>query len=548
MVRLFIIFFLFLIQAVSSEINAQTGEKYRITFRDKSNNKYKIDRPEQFLSKRSLERRNRQNISIDETDLPVSDYYLDSLAKLGITVINISKWFNSAVVKSVTPGFPDILDKLGFITKKEKVYSISFQKSMIQKFHIDILESDATVMSDYGMAKEQIYLSNGQFLHQKKFRGEGMLIAVIDAGFYKADELPAFETMWNESRIMGIRNFVDDETPIFRAHAHGMYVLSIIGGNIPGQLVGTAPKASFWLIRSEDTSSEFPIEEDNWVAAAELADSVGADVINSSLGYYEFDDPAMNHTYADMDGKTTRVSKGAEMAASKGIFVSASAGNEGTNNWHYIIAPSDAKNILGVGAVDSLDRKAYFSSFGPSSDGRVKPDITAMGYADAFQNTNGTIARGSGTSFSSPVLAGLAACLWQAFPEISNQDLIKAIIKSGRNYQTPDDGIGYGTADFLFAYYYLQSQSPAGNNKQMSVFPNPFTNKLTIIIPEIVNSTLEIKLLNSTGQIVKQQEVQGTGSDIEMIILSELENLNQGTFIIKADTGGKIYLAKVIKL
>lgn len=548
MVRIFSIFFLLLVLTTAKKTTAQTGDKYRITFRDKSNNTYRTDKPEEFLSQRSLDRRSRQNIQLDETDLPVSDFYLDSLAKLRIMVINVSKWFNSAVVKSDNPGFPDILDNLSFVTKKEKVYSANIKKLAIQKFQTIINASNYTGNSDYGMAKEQIYLSDGQFLHKKGFRGEGMLIAVIDAGFYKADELPAFDSMWNESRIMGTRSFVDDRTPLFRAHAHGMYVLSILGGNIPGHLVGTAPKASFWLIRSEDTSSEFPIEEDNWVAAAELADSVGADVINSSLGYYEFDNPAMNHTYADMDGETTRVSLGADMAASKGILVSASAGNEGNNSWHYIIAPSDAKNILGVGAVDSLDQKAYFSSFGPSSDGRVKPDITAMGYADAFQSSNGLIARGSGTSFSSPVLAGLAACLWQAFPEISNQELRNAIIQSGRNYQTPNDGIGHGTADFLVAYYYLQAQSTTGKEEEMSIFPNPFTDKLTIIIPEKVQSSVRIQLINSTGQVVKTQEIQGSGANIEIIRISGLEFLNQGTFIIKADTGDKIYSGKIIKL
>jgi len=530
------------------DATAQSKDKYRITFRDKANNKYSLERPDEFLSQRSLERRARQKILINETDLPVSGFYLDSLSKLGIEVINFSKWFNTALVKSDQNTFPDILNNLDFITDKKKVFSSSVQKSAIYKFNSEIMAVESPVNSYYGYAKEQISLSNGQFLHNKDYKGDGMVIAVIDAGFFKANELPAFTTLWGNSSILGTRNFVDDNVNVFNAHPHGMYVLSIIGGNIPGTLVGTAPESSFWLIRSEDTSSEFPIEEDNWVAAAELADSVGADVINSSLGYYEFDDPSMNYTYTDMDGKTTRVTQGAEIASSKGIFISVSAGNEGNKNWHYIIAPSDAPNVLSIGAVDSLDQKAHFSSFGPSADGRVKPDVTAMGHADAFQGSNGSIVRGSGTSFSSPVLAGLAACLWQAFPDISNLELNEAIKKSGRNYHNPNDGIGYGTADFLLAYYYLQSQSPSGTKDQLRIFPNPFIDYVTIIIPEAIETPIDINILNSTGQIIKNKEVQGSGSSIEIIRISELGNLIQGTYIIKINTGNMIYSSKIIKL
>ncbi len=530
------------------DATAQSKDKYRITFRDKANNKYSLERPDEFLSQRSLDRRARQKILINETDLPVSGFYLDSLSKLGIEVINFSKWFNTALVKSDQSTFPDILNNLDFINDKKKVFSSSIQKSAIQKFNSEIMAVESPVNSYYGYAKEQISLSNGQFLHNKGYKGDGMVIAVIDAGFFKTNELPAFTTLWDNSSILGTRNFVDDNVNVFNAHPHGMYVLSIIGGNIPGTLVGTAPESSFWLIRSEDTSSEFPIEEDNWVAAAELADSVGADVINSSLGYYEFDDPSMNYTYTDMDGKTTRVTQGAEIASSKGIFISVSAGNEGNKNWHYIIAPSDAPNVLSIGAVDSLDQKAYFSSFGPSADGRVKPDVTAMGHADAFQGSNGSIVRGSGTSFSSPVLAGLAACLWQAFPDISNLELNEAIKKSGRNYHNPNDGIGYGTADFLLAYYYLQSQSPSGTKDQLRIFPNPFIDYVTIIIPEAIEAPIDINILNSTGQIIKNKEVQGSGSSIEIIRISELGNLIQGTYIIKINTGNMIYSSKIIKL
>ena len=533
---------------VNSTFSQSIGDKYWVKFRDKTNNDYSLERPEEFLSSRSLERRSRQEIQIDESDLPVSRVYLDSLKSLGITILNTSKWLNSAVIKSEHILLPDTLKSLSFVVDYQKVYSTQIIKSAINKFNSNISLGQKRFESEYGMAYEQISLSNGNFLHEMGYKGKGIMIAVLDAGFYHANSLPAFDSLWIQSRIIGYRNFVDDQQNIFESHPHGMYVLSIMGGNVPGQLVGTAPEASYWLLRSEDTSSEFLIEEDNWIAAAEFADSIGADIINSSLGYYEFDDPEMNHSYADMDGKSTRVSIGANIASSKGILVVASAGNEGNKSWHYIIAPSDAENVLSIGAVDSLDNKAAFSSFGPSSDGRVKPDITAMGQADAFQGINGFIARGSGTSFSSPVVAGLAACLWQSFPYIKNTELSEAIVRSSRYFHSPDSGVGHGTANFLLAYHYLKALNSTDLEQKLSLFPNPVYDSFTIIVPNESKAGIELRIFNLTGQLVRQESFNSTDQEIFITTITGMSQLSSGTYFLKINTENKTYSNKIVKL
>ena len=548
MQKSWLLYILFILVVINSTFSQSTGDKYWVKFIDKTNNDYSLERPEEFLSSRSLERRSRQEIQIDESDLPVSRVYLDSLRSLGITILNTSKWLNSAVIKSEHILLPDTLESLGFVVDYQKVYSTQIMKSAINKFNSNISFGQKGFELEYGMAYEQISLSNGNFLHEMGYKGKGIMIAVLDAGFYHANILPAFDSLWIQSRILGHRNFVDDQQNIFESHPHGMYVLSIMGGNVPGQLVGTAPDASYWLLRSEDTSSEFLIEEDNWIAAAEFADSIGADIINSSLGYYEFDDSEMNHSYADMDGKSTRVSIGANIASSKGILVVASAGNEGNKSWHYIIAPSDAENVLSIGAVDSLDNKAAFSSFGPSSDGRVKPDITAMGQADAFQGINGFIARGSGTSFSSPVVAGLAACLWQSFPNVKNTELSEAIVRSSRYFHSPDAGVGHGTADFLLAYHYLKALISTDLEQKLSLFPNPVYDSFTIIVPNESKSGIELRLFNSTGQLVRQEAFKSTDQEIFITTITGITQLSSGTYFLKIYTENKTYSNKIIKL
>ncbi len=352
-------------------------------------------------------------------------------------------------------------------------------KSAFNKFND--FEGDDNVLIDtslYGLSVYQIGLMNGQFLHNQNYKGQGMQIAVLDGGFYHADEYPAFDSLWANNQILGTRDFVDPTVSFFQTNYHGMSVLSCMGGNIPGQLIGTAPKASYWLIRSEDTDTEYLVEEDNWVAAAEFADSAGCDIISTSLGYYTFNDASMNHTYADMDGKTTRVTKGANIAFSRGMLVFASAGNEGTYSWKHIIAPADGDDVIAVGAVNRDSVAAPFTSLGPASDGDVKPNVSAVGWNTYLETNNGDLGHLSGTSFSAPVMAGMAACLWQMYPDATARNVKNIIEMSCNKYNNPDSVVGYGIPDMAKAGFEMISDLPiitVTSSGKWIAYPNPVT-------------------------------------------------------------------------
>ena len=417
---------------IITDIQSQTApDKYWLQFTDKNHTPYSLDLPEEFLSLRSINRRIKHNVDFQWNDLPVDPAYVDSLKKLGLKILNVSKWFNAITVQSTDYELIDTITNISFIKGKKLVkrfystgkYKDKFQDELVITPDLKVSGS-VGYLSNYGLSRNQIEMLNGHLLHSKGFRGEGMVIAVLDGGFSSTDTISALDSIKYNNQILGTKDFVRGGKIRYDASWHGTAVLSTMAGNIPGLLVGTAPKAWYWLLRCEDSDSEYIIEEDNWVAAAEFADSAGVDIINSSLGYSSYDDESTSHSYEDMDGNTSRVTIGADIAAGKGILVVTSASNQGNKPWHYITSPGDGDSVLTVGAVDSTGVYAYFSSTGPSADGRVKPDVTAQGMATIIMGRDGKIGKGNGTSFSSPLIAGLSACLWQAFPEMTNMQII----------------------------------------------------------------------------------------------------------------------------
>ena len=277
---------------------------------------------------------------------------------------------------------------------------------------------EITTDYNYGNASNQIEMLKGEVLHQNNFTGEGMQIAILDAGFPNVDNFAAFKHIQDNNQILGGYDFVQRNEDFYTGYSHGMSVLSTIAGFLENEFVGTAPDAEFYLFITEDYDNETPLEESLWVEAAEKADSLGVDVINTSLGYTTFDNPNYNYTYNDMDGKTTFISRGAEIAFSRGLLLVNAAGNEGDTLWHYISAPADAESVLSIGAVNAVGTIAPFSSYGPTSDGSIKPDVCAQGSECIHYKCSGNIATSNGTSFASPILAGVITCLWQAFPEM----------------------------------------------------------------------------------------------------------------------------------
>lgn len=423
--------------------------KYRILLKDKAATTYSLEHPEAFLSQKALERRQRQHLPVDSTDLPVCGKYLDEIRKQGVRIVVAGKWENFVTVSCNDTTSIDRIAALPFVRSTEKVWTAPRRKAKVPER--DSLENRLTVHPDslYGVATAQIQLSNGQKLHEAGFRGEGKTIAIIDAGFHNADKMEAMRNI----RVLGTKDFVGpDGTDIYGESSHGMMVLSCIGMNRPNIMVGTAPEASFWLLRSEDEYSEQLVEQDYWAAAVEFADSVGVDVINTSLGYFTFDDPSKNYRLRDLNGRHALMSREASHIADKGMVLVCSAGNSGMSSWKKITPPGDAENVLTVGAVDRNAELAPFSSVGNTADGRIKPDVVAVGLGSDVMDTNGNQGKANGTSFASPIMCGMVTCLWQACPQLTAKQLIELVRRCGDRAAYPDNIYGYGVPDMWKAF------------------------------------------------------------------------------------------------
>ncbi len=522
--------------------------KYIVRFKDKAGTPFTTNDPSKYLSQKSIQRRIKQNIAIDETDIPINPSYIDSVRLAGdVTILDKSKWLNQVCIETTDAVALSKINSMSFVINSQPLMRpVNAQSPGNNKFNEEVGSittpqaiNNVTDFFDYGNSTQQIHIHEGEYLHNKGFHGEGMLLAILDAGFYHYLTLPAFDSVRNNHQIIETYDYVNNETSVDEDHPHGMQCFSIIAGNIPGQLVGSSPNAKYYLYRTEDVSSESPVEEQYWAAAAERADSIGVDVITTSLGYNTFDNPAFNHKYADMDGNTTIIAKAADLAAKKGMIVMVAAGNEGTKPWHFIITPADADSVLTVGAVNSSGVPANFSSYGPSSDGRVKPAVVSVGVSTALSSTSGTVGAGNGTSYATPNLAGLVTCLWQAFPEFSNMEIIQAVEKSSSIYNTPDDRIGYGIPNFHIAYDNLEQQRISKNmdsilgNKNIKIFPNPLKDNFSVLIKPKKSGTGSFALFTSSGKLLLLRSVSLLEGQSQFIKFNDLQPLSKGLYILK---------------
>ena len=502
------------------------GGYYWVSFTDKENNPFSVDQPEAFLSSRSISRRMQQGLPVTEADLPPNPAYLDSLkADDEVEVWYASRWFNGALIHTTAESSIERIRSLSFVAETELVkpaedavmenqesYPASVnkrgaqgvQKESLDHAFIDLSGNDSWKGHfpglDPGYSRATLEQINGVSLLEEGFRGAGKLIAVLDAGFYSANQLSAFSSLWASGGIAGIYDFVEKPGNIFGSSPHGTYVLSVMAGLKPGTLMGTATEATYWLIRTEDARTEYLIEEYNWLAGAELADSVGADIINSSLGYTVFDEPTQNHTYQDLDGESTVVAKAANLAFERGILVVNSAGNYGNQSWKYIGSPADSFGALGVGAVNIEGTVAGFSSRGPTADGRIKPDIMAHGQGVPVADLSEGVGLASGTSFASPVIAGMAASLWGKHPDADVQEIKRAIIESSHLYFQPDTIYGHGIPDFNWASRLLQYDFQP--EEKLVVFPNPVSPSSFISYHSEIHQPYLIEIFDIRGQLV----------------------------------------------
>ena len=542
---------------MAGQIFAQS--KYVIFFSDKNNSPYSVSSPNAFLSQRAIDRRSQQGIAITSHDFPVNPAYVNGLVNAGAQVINTSRWFNSATVMISNPSVLGTILALPYVSDWKVVGRVAGVQPVPPKFDDEKLISKAPVATtpfrtasfNYGSSYNQVAMLKGDIMHQNGYTGAGKVIAVLDAGFPGVDNLPAFDSIRNNNQILSTWDFVDNNSNVYDDHYHGTMVLSVIGGNIPGELIGTAPHASFLLLRSEDAPTENIIEEYNWAAAAEYADSAGADIINSSLGYTVFDDPSQDHTYADLDGNTTPISRAADMAASKGMVVCNSAGNEGNGTWFRISAPADADSILAVGAVDPTSIYVPFSGKGPSFDGRVKPDIAAQGQQTLAANPWGgsaNVTPANGTSFSSPLIAGMVATLWQCNPGATNMQIIQAIRQSATQSLNPDSLLGYGIPDFPVACMLLAGLNPGSslNGDMLFVEGNPFTDQLNFAVFTTMQQSAGIRITDMLGKMIydEQHALQGLTKNQFSIPSAAF---SKGIYFLEVTTENKRLVRKVIK-
>ncbi|MBI4945838.1 MAG: S8 family peptidase [Bacteroidetes bacterium] len=528
--------------------------KYIVYFKDKGTKK-NYDTPEKLLSSKAIERRNQQGILMDDDDMPVNVQYLNELSSAGCKLLSTSKWLNSTSITTVLSP-QELQQRFVFIkqivsVKDTSVKYESSPKYLEQKTNLNYSKIASTI--DYGQANTQNTMLGIECLHKDGYTGKNTTIAVIDGGFLGADTMRAFDSLRIQKRIIGAFDFVANDSFPYRMDEHGAGVLSVITANLPGQMVGIAPHAKFLLARTI-TFGNYDIHADEylWIRAMEWADSSGADIISTSLGwsnYYGGGDT--NYTYANMDGRTTIVTKGASIASRKGIIVVASAGNQGNKSWHYISAPCDGDSVLCVGAVDYTKTHSYFSSYGPSYDGRIKPDVMAMGQSVkvVWPGTSGVTSM-NGTSFSAPLIAGLTACLKQKHPGSTNMEVINAIIQSADRYSNPDFTYGNGIPNACTADSLLTNINEIKNNSTLNfqLYPNPAHNELQYEIGSIEKTTLQIRIINILGQIVIN-ETKNIDKGISNHTLN-ISELSSGSYVLQiitdsgTDTRQKQFLIK----
>lgn len=528
--------FLLLFLAATMFAQAQVATNiYWVQFTDKEGSPYSIDNPEAYLSPRALQRRANLNIAIDEYDLPVNPQYLQAVADCGAEIINPSKWLNGVSVHVTDPSVIEAINALDCVMTVRNCPNDLKAQEQKERWLANEMKPAASTRSSkgfYGGAEDQVKQLNVDVLHDMGFDGTGVIIAVLDGGFEGAENTSCFDNMREEGRLLGTRDFVYGSNSVYTQSTHGTSCLSTMGAYDPNNMVGTAYKASYYLIHTEDGDSENIIEEYNWVSGAEYADSLGVDVCSTSLGYITFDMSQWNHPFEHYDGKTAPMSIGAEIAASRGMICMNAAGNEGDGNCTLGI-PADAEHIVTVGAVNAAGDRASFSSVGPTYDGRIKPDVMAMGEGTYVASGYGSwwpYYNGNGTSFATPVLAGAVACLRQARPYSSVQEICDALRACGNRAENPDSKYGYGIPDFSQALELLKvEEHSVAANEIINVYPNPSQGEVKVALKE--GAKADVTVYDITGRQLYTYTFNGLN---HTTLENYMNTLGTGVYFINA--------------
>ncbi len=516
----------FLIFLCSKLLQAQVEHAW-VYFKDKPNASTFLENPSLMLTQKALDRRSRQSISVDIKDVPLFSNYVSQVSSsMGITVKARSKWLNALHVLGTQTAISNLQNL-------ESVDSIQFANKDILNINPPLVASQEKITQinklkslevyNYGNSENQTSMLEVDVFHNAGFDGEGLTIAIMDGGFSGVNTAGAFshlvDTDYLNGEVLGGFDYVNNSSNFYAntGSTHGTQVLSTIGAVKENQFIGIAPKASYYLFVTEDVTSETPLEESLWVQAAEKADSLGVDILNTSLGYNEFDESKYNYTYADMDGKTTFISRGAAIAAQKGMVVVNSAGNSGNDSWHYITAPADADGIITVGAVNGNESLTFFSSFGPTSDARIKPETLAQGGSVYVVDENDIVKMSNGTSFSGPIIAGVSACLWQAFPNKSSVEIRQMIIENSEDFLAPTNQGGYGV--LKIGNLINQLSLITYQERDESDFSVLFSDQSNLIIFQFFKAQetpLSVQVYSPVGTILENKQILGDNNQINI--------------------------------
>ena len=521
--------------------------RYMVFFSDKDNSSYSVSNPEEFLSSKALSRRVKHALSIDESDLPVNDDYIQSVKSLGASTYFRTKWMNGILVEMI-PSLVSSVELLSFVTEVRLVAEGAqlLDSELIKPPTSPPFDNTPETSNTTDTQNNMVGVSE---MHEQHFMGEGVMVAILDSGFPNLGRIGAFSHLYDNNQIKMTKDYTINQEYIDESHNHGLKVLSIIAAE-RSDFQGIIPEANYLLFITEDTrdNTETWVEEFNWLFAAEAADSAGVDIISTSLGYSVFDDPFEDYTYEDMDGQTTIISQAAGLAFSKGILVVTSAGNAGNNAWQYITSPADHPEVLAVGGVTTDLTRVSLSSFGPNSNGDIKPDVMALGSGNSVINDEGDVQFGSGTSFSAPIVTGIAGGLLQAFPNKTNNEIADAIRASGTQSLNPDHEMGFGIPNFQIAFDILNHHE---NNPDVEdallIFPNPTKDDLVTVKVNETNLGLKSQILLTSieGRILFDTEI--TPTEVKDNIQLDLSQNKAGIYIfIMINSNGR-FAKKLIK-
>ena len=538
MKKIILVFACFFLQHVSAQQDAL------VFFADKENVAEALANPISILTQKAIDRKLMHNTPIDERDVPVNETYISEIKNIaGITVFAKSKWMNCVYVRGSQEDIQN-LEALSFVS------DIEFADKNLNgapipygnpKDKFEVEENLSRIVYDYGAATNQVEMIAADFLHEQDATGIGIDVAVLDSGFPGVLTNPAFETLRDEGRLLGTYNFITREATGDAPSSHGSRTFSDMAGFLENEFVGTAPDASYYLYVTEDVSQENPVEEAWWVEALERVDSLGVRVVNTSLGYQDYDNPAYTHNYEDLDGFTTIAARGANHAFEKGMLLVTSAGNDG-QSFGFVATPADAPGSFTVGAVDADENYASFSSFGPNSSGLIKPDVMAQGLAAAVVDQNGAVDFNSGTSFSSPIMAGAIASLWQSRPEVTNSQLMQVVRESAHLFNNPSDLMGYGIPNFEVAYATLQELAVEDQflTLQFAMYPNPTSDFVSFSIPDAIDTAI-VRVYTLQGQLLFSSEILKGQNTLD------ISNLATGIYLANVSNGGIQNTFKLIK-